>query len=535
MKLKLLGIFCILYGFATAQIQFEALTDAESILQGSNFRITFQLKNAEGTNFRPPDFSPFQVLAGPSRSMQTTIINGAMSSSIGYVYVLGSHQTGSFTIGSASITVGGKTYTTKPITIRVEKARAVATTDSDIFIKAITDKQEVYLSEQITLTYKLYTRVSVQSIEFADKPVLDAFNSETVNMLNNQAQREIYNGREYTTKILAKWVLFPVKTGELPIQASVFRLVKGEDDPFGFGMPSLFRSQIETIASNPLNIRVNPLPEPVPDQFSGAVGEMFFRNAPVNQNYTLHDAIHLSIQLQGDANFNIIKSDFIKLDSSFEISDSKASDLIKVTDEPRLTKTRKYDYLIVPKATGNFTLNPKFIYFNTDLKQYVTLENFIPVNISHGNVSYENNESEHLADLKRKGQLIYTAPKLYQDYKTWLICCLPLGLFICGLFKKYASRIFSPTTKTKEIDFNFKNPELSLEQLEKYFLHKVASVYPRQESMLPLKQFLLENLSANPDYKKHLDIIQTMEILKFSGIVSQEALRQLHQDIDQLA
>jgi hypothetical protein len=529
MHIKILFIFLLLPGFVKSQIQFEAITDAESILQGSTFRITFQLKNAEGTNFRPPDFTPFQVLSGPSRSMQTTIINGAMTSSIGYVYVMSGQKTGTFTIGSASIVVAGKTYNTRPINIKVEKAAEVTGHDSEIFIKAIVDKEELYMSEQFVLSYKLYTRISVQSIEFADKPALDAFHSETVNMLNNQVQREIYNGREYTTKILAKWVLFPVKTGKIIIQPSVFRLVKGENDPFGFGMPSLFSSQVESVASNKLTITVNPLPEPIPEHFSGAVGEMYFRNAPVNQNYTLHDAIHLSIQLQGDANFNVIKSDFIKLDSSFEISDSKASELIKVTDEPKMTKTRKYDYLIVPKKTGTFTLNPKFIYFNTDLKKYITLENFIPIQISHGNISYENKESEEINDLRREVRLEYTSTELHKDYRTWVLCCIPFAILLTGFYKRYAPALFIKTKKSIDREIHIKENELTIDQLEQLTLQKVRKKFPHIHNLVQFK----EEFSKKPhEISGHyLEIIQNLEILKFSGSGSKEALTQLYHKI----
>lgn len=69
------------------------------------------------------------------------------------------------------------------------------------------------MGEQLTLSYKLYTRVNIENIELGSKPSLDAFQDQAVNMLNNPVRREIFNGREYTTKILSKTVLYPIKTG----------------------------------------------------------------------------------------------------------------------------------------------------------------------------------------------------------------------------------------------------------------------------------------------------------------------------------
>ena len=45
------------------QVSFEAVTDAQSVLQNSSFQLSFRLNNAQGSNFNAPDFSPFQILA----------------------------------------------------------------------------------------------------------------------------------------------------------------------------------------------------------------------------------------------------------------------------------------------------------------------------------------------------------------------------------------------------------------------------------------------------------------------------------------
>jgi len=64
---------------------FVAEVETQQALVGSPFNIEFSLKNAEGTGFSAPDFGGLQVLGGPSRSMQTKVINGRNSSSIGYI------------------------------------------------------------------------------------------------------------------------------------------------------------------------------------------------------------------------------------------------------------------------------------------------------------------------------------------------------------------------------------------------------------------------------------------------------------------
>lgn len=185
----------------TAQVSFEATTDARQVLQGSGFSIRFELKNAEGSRFTPPDFEGFAVLSGPMRSIQTSIINGVRSSSIAYVYELQTNKLGKFTIGSASIVADNRLLKTNPVSIEVLRAEPVSESEREIFILASLDKEDVYVGEQCILSYKLFTRVSIDNIEAASRPSMDAFHDQAVNMLNNPVQREIYKGREYTTRV----------------------------------------------------------------------------------------------------------------------------------------------------------------------------------------------------------------------------------------------------------------------------------------------------------------------------------------------
>ena len=72
-------------------------------------------------------------------------------------------------------------------------------------------------------------------------------------------------------------------------------------------MSSIFRQQMETVLSNELSLKVLPLPKPIPQQFSGAVGQYKIDFKGVNQQYNLSDAINISMYLEGDGNINQIK------------------------------------------------------------------------------------------------------------------------------------------------------------------------------------------------------------------------------------
>lgn len=120
-------ILLILPVWITAQVSFEASTDARQVVLNSYFDVTFTLRNADGDNFTPPSFDDFTVLAGPSRSLSTTIMNGAaVSKELLFSYTLRPKRKGKFTIGSARMTVNGKTLRTQPLTVEIVETKSLS-------------------------------------------------------------------------------------------------------------------------------------------------------------------------------------------------------------------------------------------------------------------------------------------------------------------------------------------------------------------------------------------------------------------------
>ena len=136
-----------------------------------------------------------------------------MSSSLSYVYVLTSTKLGTYTIGSATIRVGRNILKTKPIQIEFLKSSNIKAESKQFFIKATLDTTTAYVGQQITLSYKLYTQVSIQNIEVVTGSSFDDFYKVEAENDKNGVQREIINGQQYTTKVLGKIFLFPLKAG----------------------------------------------------------------------------------------------------------------------------------------------------------------------------------------------------------------------------------------------------------------------------------------------------------------------------------
>ena len=129
MKKLLLTLLTVFQAAALfAQLRVEV---PDVVAQDEQFNVTFIY---EGEN-SPSDFEwsqgdDFQLVWGPQQGRSTSIqiINGkrSKSSQFTYTYILTPRKTGKSTIPAATVTVKGKTYSTKPASITVVSQGASA-------------------------------------------------------------------------------------------------------------------------------------------------------------------------------------------------------------------------------------------------------------------------------------------------------------------------------------------------------------------------------------------------------------------------
>ncbi len=121
MKRNSLFFLCFLYcGFAWTQTAtFTTELSIDSLLLGNATKVSFTLENARGSNFTPPDFAGFQIVAGPSQSSSISMINGTLSQRFSYIYYLEAEEIGNFYISPASIETEEGILETLPVSILV--------------------------------------------------------------------------------------------------------------------------------------------------------------------------------------------------------------------------------------------------------------------------------------------------------------------------------------------------------------------------------------------------------------------------------
>lgn len=371
-----------------AQVRFYAQTNGSKVLEESYIQVSFTLENANGSNFKAPNFKNFTIVGGPSQSSSTSITNGSRSSSISYQYAIMPPKAGKYTIEPATIIVGGKLMKTEPISIEVVKKTKSNSQGNDLpaFIKMQISDSTAVLGQRLVLTYILYYDVQLdvrdEQIRYEDPFV--AFNAERINNYSRPSiQREIIGNKEYYYKVIAETSLIPKEEGSIKINNLQCNVLV--PDP---NQRRSFFSSMKTIpaSSNSLTIKVESLPLQKPYNNSGAIGQ-YTISSQINRNKITEDqSVTLNLKIVGDGvSKDVIAPEFESTDE-LDIYDPNLVSENAYIRNGRLFHETIYEYLIVPKKNGIAKFTPEFTYFDTDSMSYRTIQSQIhQINIKKSN------------------------------------------------------------------------------------------------------------------------------------------------------
>jgi hypothetical protein len=374
--------------FAQREVSFTATADAKQVALGNYFEVSFTLANAQGQDFRAPDFKEFNQLSGQNVSTTASAVNGVWSQTITYSYYLQPKKVGKATVGPATVRVGSKTYKTAPITVEVVKGKGGGkspnpnaqrqdepSTDDDIagkvFVRLIPSTSTAYLGQQLSLDYKIYTEVGLDNYGINSEPSFKGFYAQPLRSFNDPPVREVYKGKSYTTKVIRRTALFPQQAGEHTIEpVDVAVSVGGRSRGFIFG--SFMTHQLRTEA---VVIRAGALPLPAPANFTGGVGK-FEAVASINKTaLTTDDAFALLLTISGTGDIKRVQAPHLQnLRDSFEIYEPRLTDEGTFESQGGLVGKKTFEYLVLPKYAGDYSFAPHFSYFDTEQKTYVDIE-----------------------------------------------------------------------------------------------------------------------------------------------------------------
>ncbi|MCU0332008.1 MAG: BatD family protein [Ignavibacteriaceae bacterium] len=420
---------------------FTASVNETTVADNERFQVSFTFSGKSINNlskFSPPAFENFLILSGPNQSTSIQIINGAQSASLTYSFVVQPKSVGTFTIGSAGIEQAGNTYKTEPIKITVVKGAdkpkqqqqgdTQISTDEiakNLYVRAIVDKTRAYKGEQITVTYKLYTRLSIASQMGVNKlPQYQGFWAEELETSGNiNFTTEVIEGKQFRVGVLKRVALFPTQTGTLevtpfelsvPVQIQKQRSGKSIwDDFFGdpFGRSEIYEFNAK---SNVVKIDVQPLPDGQPEMFKGAVGNYTFNANLNNTTVKSNEPLTLNINISGTGNIKLIDLPELNLPNGFEKYEPKINE--EINRKGIVSGSKSGEYLFVPRVVGLREIPPiEFSFFDPNKKKYVTLKSeTFKIDIKPGD-KQASNEFVGKEDIKELGNDIRYIKTSFED------------------------------------------------------------------------------------------------------------------------
>ena len=164
--------------FAQNEIEMEASVSRSDLSLKERFTYKLEIRGERQLSLPDveiSDFTDFYIVGGPSKSTNFSYYNGEISSSANFAWVLEPKKNGSFKIEAATLIYKGKTYRSEAISLNVsasvarnnpKTARAPNQSGrkkESTYLVASIDKDKVYKGEQVTVTYRIYTRVRLRN------------------------------------------------------------------------------------------------------------------------------------------------------------------------------------------------------------------------------------------------------------------------------------------------------------------------------------------------------------------------------------
>jgi oxygen tolerance protein BatD len=577
--MKLLTINIILLFLANSlfaqEYSIRASVNKNKVALNERFEYKLEIsgKSTSLPNPKIPELKNFALVGGPNTSTSIQYVNGAMSASNTYSYILMPRNIGKHTIPNIVMEIDGEKYESNTITIEVVKqkaqtqkkqSKAKTSTDQNLlgeklYLKAQVDKRNVYQHEQILITYKLYFRASVRSYSFDKIPSTPGFWEEEFKLPGQPPiSREIVNGVEYQVATLRQLALFPTQSGEFniePLSITVDAVVKRKkrsrsvfdsffDDPFG-------QTVRQSLSSNSIKIKVKELPtNGKPINFNGIVGKYSMSLSSDKNQVRANDAVSLKLNIVGEGNIKLVVAPKLNVPPDLEVYDPKEKTNIK-REKGKVTGQKNIEYIVVPRYEGDYTIKPVTLsYFDPKARKYKTLKTkavelqVVGGVLSLGDISASTTLSKQEVELLGKDirfikEIAYFTKQGNKIYtNTMFLSGFVFPLILIGLafgFKKHQVKLegdvqFARRRKAGKIATKhlvhakkYMNTETSKEFYK--FMSKALQGFVSDKLSIDMTDFTVNSVKQNlekikvkeEEIKEYQDCLQESDYMQFAG------------------
>ncbi len=366
-----------------APVRLDARLSAEEGAVGQPIELTVTVEHDGAQtldSYRAPTAPDFDLQhAGNSQQVQMSMFNGQQTVRVveEHTYILVPKKRGNLAIGPATARFEGQELHTRALTLHVSPAPKGGAPQSvplsgmplgnplfqpltaapenlkggeDLFLDARVDKPTVYVGEQVTATWRLYTQTDILRYRPLTEPKYEEFWSEDLFGAQQRLawDHQVVRGQEYSVAVLMKKGLFPLKAGKLTITAL---------DAETTTMQSAFYANASAERRSPaLTVEVKPLPVGGrPSGFEPANVGQFQLTAEVDRNSVrAGEAVTWKVTLRGTGNIRNVRLPKPVLDG-FRAYDPAVKEQV-LTDGDVVHGEKTYTFLVMPERGGALTL-----------------------------------------------------------------------------------------------------------------------------------------------------------------------------------
>ena len=391
---------------AAAEVSVEASLNPLSFPQDQGARLTITVNGtSRSADIDLPEIAHIQ-LRKQGTSSRLSVVNGDFTSAISHTYLVQADRPGSYTIPAFTVSAGGESSTTLPLSFTVTQAGQSAQQPSGYSTPDSKDSGEItfirisptgshYPGEIVPFTIKAYFtqayRVDINSL-----PTLRGDGVVMAQLPDKPQQtEESVKGRKYHV-LTWQTNLSGIKAGEHPISFSLDatllipqkrrpRSSFGSgffDDPFfnDSALDSFFgRTKQQPIVSVSPEVVFTVLPLPTkgqPDDFTGAIGDFSMQVEATPADVEIGEPITLTMEISGTGNFDRVEAPVVPESPDWKTYSPSAQFVERGNS---YTGTKIFEQAIVAKSPAAKDIPPlSFSYFDPQQKRYVTTTAAMP-------------------------------------------------------------------------------------------------------------------------------------------------------------
>ena len=373
------------YSIFAQQAELSVSISKNTLGLNERLRIEFSINKQGGDNFKPPKFKEFKVIAGPSQSVSQSWINGKVTFSQSYTYILKPTRKGELVIEPASIEINGSTISSKYLKVIVTDPIDIPENPNDpeyianqnIHLVAEVTKTNPYVGEGIYVEYRLYVseNVSVYDTSVTEAPQYNGFWNQEIKIDGYPVKMGKYNNQNYRYIVLQKALLIPTKTGNLTIDPMKMDIVigvpTGRADFFGNVISKNIRKEF---ASPKKTISPKELPlNGKPENFTGAVGDFNFNVTLSKEVLKANESSQIKVDVSGKGNLKLFELPTVETPAELEKYQPERKENVRINTDG-ISGSVSDTYTIVPQFKGKYKIPTlSFWYFNPKEGVYKTI------------------------------------------------------------------------------------------------------------------------------------------------------------------